>query len=125
MFVVFHHTDTHIYLLFLALASSIHNKQQQTMSLSLINLVSIFRCSSSAHNRVHVRRVDSSTLVFSLSSHRNSYIGFVFNSRKNHGLGTCKIQTDNVQLPHKMLSKFYSDWMGHTGIPGIVVSNRV
>ena len=32
-------------------------------------------------NRVHARRVDSSTLVFSLSSHRNSYIGFVFSSR--------------------------------------------
>ena len=31
-------------------------------SISSINLVSIFRCSSSAHNRVHVRRVDSSQL---------------------------------------------------------------
>jgi len=29
------------------------------------------------------RRVDSSTLVFSLSSHRNPYIGFVFTSRFN------------------------------------------
>ena len=35
------------------------------------------------HNRVHARRVNSSTLVCSLSSHRNSYIGFVFSSRFN------------------------------------------
>ena len=34
---------------------------------AFINFVSIFRCSSSAHNGVHPRRVDSSTLVFSLS----------------------------------------------------------
>ena len=39
--------------------------------------------SSSAHNRVYARRVDSSTLVFSLSSHRNPYIVFVFSSRFN------------------------------------------
>ena len=30
----------------------------------IIDLVSIFRCSSSAHNRVHARHVDSSNLVF-------------------------------------------------------------
>ena len=48
-----------------------------------INLVSIFRCSSSATNRGHTRRVDSSTLVCSLSSHRHSFIGFVFSSRFN------------------------------------------
>ncbi len=30
---------------------------------------------------VYVRRVDSSALVFSLSSHRHSYIGLVFRSR--------------------------------------------
>ena len=34
------------------------------ISLKFINLVSIVRCSSSAHNLVHARRVDSSTLVF-------------------------------------------------------------
>ncbi len=49
-------------------------------NISSINLVSIFRCSSSATNRGHPRCVDSSTLVCSLSSHRHSYIGFVFNS---------------------------------------------
>ncbi len=43
---------------------------------AFINFVSIFRCSSSAHNRVHTRCVDSSTLVSSLSSHRNPYIVF-------------------------------------------------
>jgi hypothetical protein len=29
---------------------------------------------------VYVRRVESSTLVFSLSSHRQSYTGLIFNS---------------------------------------------
>ena len=43
-------------------------------------LVSIFKFSSSPSNSVYVRRVDSSTLVFSLSSHRHSYIGLVFSS---------------------------------------------
>ena len=52
-------------------------------NISSINLVSIFRCSSSAHNSVNPRRVNSSTLVCSLSLHRNSYIGFVFSSRFN------------------------------------------
>ncbi len=32
---------------------------------------------------VHARRVDSSTLVFSLSSHRYPYIVFVFSARFN------------------------------------------
>jgi hypothetical protein len=50
-------------------------------NISSINLVSIFRCSSSPSNPVCPSRVDSSTLVFSLSSHRHSYIGLVFSSR--------------------------------------------
>ncbi len=41
-------------------------------NLSSVNLVSIFRCSSSPHNPVYVRRVVQSVLVFSLSSHRHS-----------------------------------------------------
>jgi hypothetical protein len=45
------------------------------------NLVSIFRYSSSSRNPVYPRHVDSSFLGFSLSSHRQSYIGLVFNSR--------------------------------------------
>jgi hypothetical protein len=49
-----------------------------------INLVFIFRCSSSPSNPVYARRVDSSALGFSLSSHRHSYIGFVFSSRFIH-----------------------------------------
>jgi hypothetical protein len=76
----------------LAFASSIHNKQhfshhfKNTYSpitltnISSIDVVFIFRCSSSTRNPVYVRRVDSSVLVFSLSSHRHSYIGLVFNS---------------------------------------------
>ncbi len=47
-------------------------------NLSSINLVSIFRCSSSPSNPVYERHVDSSPLGFSLSSHRHSYVGLVF-----------------------------------------------
>ena len=49
---------------------------------SSINLVSIFRCSSPPRNPVYARRVDPSTLVyfFSLSPHRHSYVGLLFNS---------------------------------------------
>jgi hypothetical protein len=47
-------------------------------NISSINFVFIFRCSSSPNNPVYTRRVDFSSLVFSLSSHRHSYIGLVF-----------------------------------------------
>jgi hypothetical protein len=43
-------------------------------NLLLINLVSILRCSSPSRNPVTVRHVDPSPLVFSLSSHRHSYL---------------------------------------------------
>ncbi len=49
-------------------------------NISSINVVFIFRCSSSTNNPVYVSRVDSSSLVFSLSSHRHSYIDLVFSS---------------------------------------------
>jgi len=48
---------------------------------SSINLVSIFRYFSSSSNPVYVRHVDSSSLGFSLSSYRKSYIRLVFTSR--------------------------------------------
>jgi hypothetical protein len=50
----------------------------------LINLVSIFRCSSSSCNPVHVRHVDSSTLVFSLSSHRYTFLRLFFSFHFTH-----------------------------------------
>ncbi len=50
-------------------------------NISSINLVFIFRCSSPPSNPVYGRRVDSWALVFSLSSHRHSYIGLGFTSR--------------------------------------------
>jgi hypothetical protein len=50
-------------------------------NISSIYLVFIFRCFSPPINPVYVRRVDSSTLVFSLSSHRHSLVGLVFRSR--------------------------------------------
>jgi hypothetical protein len=48
---------------------------------SSINLVSIFRYCSSSSNPVYPRHVDSSSLGFSLSSYRQSYIVLVFSSR--------------------------------------------
>ncbi len=48
---------------------------------SSVNLAFIFRCSSSPINPEYASRVDFSSLVFSLSSHRHSYIGLVFGSR--------------------------------------------
>ncbi len=51
-------------------------------NLSSLNLVSIFRCSSPPHNPVYPRRVDPSTLVFSLQVHyTDSYISILFSSR--------------------------------------------
>ncbi len=54
----------------------IHNKRSKgtLTNLSSINLVFIFRCSSSPRNPVYSRHVDFSTLGFSLSLHRHSYI---------------------------------------------------
>ncbi len=51
------------------------------VNISSINLVFMFRCSTFTGNPVHVRTVDFSLLLFSLSSHRHSYIGFVFRTR--------------------------------------------
>jgi hypothetical protein len=56
-----------------------HSQTSPLVSFQFINLVFIFRCSSFPSNPVYVRRVDSSVLVFSLSSKRHSYRGLVFN----------------------------------------------
>ncbi len=48
---------------------------------SSINIIFIFRCYSSPWNPVYERYVNSSVLVFILSSHRHSYIGLIFSSR--------------------------------------------
>jgi hypothetical protein len=50
-------------------------------NLSLINLGSFYRCSSSKTNQVYARRINSLLLVCSLSSHRHSYIPLIFGSR--------------------------------------------
>jgi hypothetical protein len=50
-------------------------------NISIINLVSIFRCSSPPRNPVYTRCVFPSVVYFSLSSHRHSKKGFIFNSR--------------------------------------------
>ncbi len=48
---------------------------------SLINLVSIFRCSSSPRNPEYARRIDPSVLACSLSLHRHPHICIPFSSR--------------------------------------------
>ncbi len=45
---------------------------------SIVNLVSIFRCSSSTVNPVYERHVTSLVLVCSLSSHRHSYTSYLY-----------------------------------------------
>ena len=55
-----------------------HPSHSQTSRLLVINLLSIFRCSSPPSNPVYPSRVDPSVLVFSLSSQRHSYIGLLF-----------------------------------------------
>jgi hypothetical protein len=62
-------------------SAQLKSKVGLVANISSINVVFIFRCSSSTSYPVYVRRVDSSPLVFSLSSHRHSYIGLVFSSR--------------------------------------------
>ncbi len=62
----------------LVTAHSVHTNAQ---NLSSINLVSIFRCSSSPRNPVYGKCINLSSLAFSLSSHRHSYISLLFISR--------------------------------------------
>ncbi len=64
--------------------SSIISKSHSPITLvnfSSINLVSIFRYSSSSSNPVYTRHVDSSSLGFTLESYRQSYIDLVCSSR--------------------------------------------
>ena len=49
--------------------------------LSPINLVSIFRCSSSQSNTVYVRHIGPSVLTFRFSLHRHPHICIPFRSR--------------------------------------------
>jgi hypothetical protein len=72
----------YLYVLTLTLTGHLSLQEHITLSnLSSINLVFIFRCSSPPKNPVYVRRVKPSTFVFSLSSHRQSYIGLLYSSR--------------------------------------------
>ena len=60
--------------------SHTHPSHSETSRL-LTSSLSIFRYSSSSSHPVYVRHVDSSSLGYSLSSHRQSYIGLVITSR--------------------------------------------
>ncbi len=55
--------------------SSYRAKPFTLANFSFVNLVFIFRCSSTTTNPVCARRVN--LLVYSLSLHRHSYIGFI------------------------------------------------
>ena len=57
------------------IASTSHTHPSNSQTSLSINLVSIFRCSSSTTNPVCERRVN--LLVHSFSFHRHSYIGFI------------------------------------------------
>jgi hypothetical protein len=78
----------HLYVLILTWTGHLYNTYPIEVShspltlanFSSINLVFVFRCSSPTTNPVSARRVDSSFLVFSLSSHRYSYISLLFSS---------------------------------------------
>ena len=62
--------------------SHTHPSHSQTSRLLTSSLsLRFFRYSSSSNNPVYERHVDSSSLGFSLSSNRQSYIGLVFSSR--------------------------------------------
>jgi hypothetical protein len=57
---------------FLEIAKKNFTLPSPSTSPLVINLVSIFRCSSPPHNPVYTSRVDPSALGFSLSSHRHN-----------------------------------------------------
>jgi hypothetical protein len=59
------------------ITSKSHTLPLTLANFSSINLVFVLRCSSFTTNPVSVRRVDSSFLVFSLSSYRYSYISLL------------------------------------------------
>jgi hypothetical protein len=65
----------------LSLQEHILTQQITLANISSINLVYIFRCSSPPSNPVCARRIDRLALVFSLSSHRKSYISLLYSSR--------------------------------------------
>ncbi len=67
----------------LALALMIHNKQTEIRNWLKKSLNKLLIQGFTNIPILIFFRVDSSTLVFSLSSHRHSFIGFVCNSRFN------------------------------------------
>ena len=67
----------------LVLVSRIQFVQRYRDNVTSFSVVSIFRCSSPPDNLLYGRRVDPSTLSFSLSSHRHSshtHIRLLYNS---------------------------------------------
>ncbi len=65
-----HSTSDQFHFRRVAFSAQLKSKIANILALSSINLFFIFRCSSSPHNPVYVRR-------FSLSSHRHSYTSFL------------------------------------------------
>jgi gluconate kinase len=63
------------------IVSRSHTHSSHSQTSRLLTSSFIFRCSSPPRNPVYVRRVDLSPLGFSLSSHRHSYISFLFSPR--------------------------------------------
>ncbi len=67
-----------------------------------LTLCSIFRYSSSSRNPVYESHVDSSSLGFSLSSHRQSYKGLVFSSRFNNKLIVFHYTDIHIQVLYQL-----------------------
>ena len=88
-------------------------------NLSSINLVSIFRCSSSPRNPVYVRLVDPSVLDFSLSIHRHPHICFpcsspfsvVHNKYINSMKLTYKVQDMTLSSRRVDIYKEWVSWL--------------
>ena len=63
------------------IASKSHTRPSHSQTPRLLTSSLFFRCSSPPSNPVYARRADPSSLAFSLSSYRHSYISFLFSSR--------------------------------------------
>ncbi len=98
--------------------SSITSKSHSPFTLtnfSSFNLVFVFRCSSSTNNPVSVWCVDSSFLVFSLSSHRYSNVSLLFisllihNKQPHEGFSYSKVLSTFL-TPYSFGVTFFTLW---------------
>ncbi len=98
---------------------------------SFINLVFIFRCSSSPRNplSLYVRRADPSTLAFSLSSHRHSYKWMSLNIHLKKSVWSTRISRITLiwnPLPNFRVRSYETrDRMSKHWVPRMLPCSRV